>query len=311
MEATVTLGSQPKVKRIPNELCLGAVLVGAISLAGILAPWISPFDPDQQHYLLKRGAETIMSPFPPGSDYWLGSDFLGRDLLSRILWGARSTLIICGLILMARMLLGTSLGLLAGWVGGWVEAQVTMLTSWVAAFPSLLLAIVALEVLRGNRNPTMYVLALCLVGWAEIATFVKHQVQSIARAPYVEGAVAIGSGHFDILRRHVLPNLAPHLWSLAALEASSTLLLVAELGFLGYFVGGGLTVELLKGTSATSGLTLVDRIPEWGQMVGAGRERMLNEPWLLLGPGAAFALAILGLNLLGEGLRKLWDPFRS
>jgi len=298
-------------RRWPVELWLGLVLTGGLILVALLAPALSPMDPEQQHHTLQRGAETILSPFPPGPEFWLGSDFLGRDLLSRLLWGARPTLLICVAVLFTRMLLGTVLGVLAGWCGGWLDEQVMMLTGWSTAFPSLLLAIVAMEVLGGHTKPTMFVLALCLVGWAEVATFVRHQVQSISHAPYVEGARALGCGSMDILRCHVLPNLAPSLWPLAALEASSVLLLVAELGFLGYFIGGGLSVEVLKGVNATSGSITVDRIPEWGQMVGAGRERMLNEPWILLGPDAGFALAVLGLNLLGEGLQQVRAPLRK
>jgi ABC-type dipeptide/oligopeptide/nickel transport system permease subunit len=295
------------VRSLSPRLLAGAVIVLGIVLVALFGSAIAPRDPLEQNYLYKLGDDTLLSPFRPVPGYWLGTDAIGRDILSRLLAGAGRTLAAVGIILVARLLLGIALGLFAGWFGGWLDDQLSLLMSWISAFPTILFAILLLTLLRGQRDPVLFVVALCAVGWTDVAAFVRHQVQDLARAPFVEGAVAIGSSELGILRRHVAPNLAPHLLSLAALEASSVLLLVAELGFLGYFIGGGLSVEILRGSAATSGSILLDRVPEWGQMVGAGRDYMLNAPWVIIAPGASFAAAILGFNLLGEGLREALD----
>ena len=292
---------------VPPRLVVGGLLVAALVFVALFGPSIAPHDPAEQNYLYHLGDETLISPFRPVPGYWLGTDAIGRDLVSRLLAGAGPTLVGVAVILAARLGLGILLGLLAGWFRGRIDEQISLLISWITAFPTILLAIIVLTLLRGQRDPVIFVVALCAVGWADVASFVRHQVQEIAREPYIEGAIAIGSSGFGVLGRHVLPNLAPRLLSLAALEASSVLLLVAELGFLGYFLGGGLSVEILKGSAATSGSILLDKLPEWGQMVGAGRDYMLNAPWLIIAPGGAFAVAILAFNLLGEGLRDLLE----
>lgn len=304
-------GQASWARRVSPRLLVGGTIVLALVLLAVLGPSLAPHDPAEQNYVYQLGGETLMSPFRPVPGYWLGTDALGRDIVSRLMAGTWRTLLGVGIILVARLALGVFLGLLAGWFGGWLDEQIMLLVSWITAFPTILLAVVVLTLLHGQRDPLLFVVTLCLVGWADVATFVRHQVQDIARAPFVEVAVAIGSGGFGIVRRHILPNLAPHLWSLAALEASSVLLLVAELGFLGFFIGGAVSAEILRGSDATSSSILMDKLPEWGQMVGAGRDYMLNAPWMILASGAAFAVAILGFNLLGEGLRESLDPRRA
>ncbi|HEV8656093.1 MAG TPA: ABC transporter permease subunit [Candidatus Limnocylindria bacterium] len=283
----------------------GVVALGAVALFG---PQLSAADPQAQRLVLFYPDGTFkVPPTPPDPYYPLGTDPLGRDQLARILWGARLTFTVVLLALLLRALLAVVFGVLAGWRGGTADALVTLVTNAVAGIPQLLLALLVAVALRENAI-LGFVVALGCVGWAEGAQFVRAEVMRIRRAPYVEAATALGARTRGIITRHLLRSLAPQLFGLIALEAGATLLLLAELGFLGVFMSGGV---VLVDNSNRPILPVRDRTPEWGQMLAGAQSYAFSNQFVAFVPGVVVAAAVFAFNLLGEGARAATDPFSS
>ncbi len=261
---------------------VGGALVALFIVASVLAPWLAPFDP----HAIPTGLASA-SLRPPGPLYALGTDALGRDLVSRVLYGGRVSLMVGVGVELVTALMGTLIGLVAGYYGGWLDGLLMRVTDTVMAFPSLILAIGLIAVFEKPGLDKVF-LVLVLLGWTTIARVVRGEVLSLKTREYVQAARALGVPNTVILVRHLLPNcLAP-------------LLVAATIG-----VGGNMVAE-----AGLSFLGLGAQAPtiSWGAMLAEGQTFLASAPWVAVFPGLALMLAVLGINLLGDGLRDLLDP---
>ena len=284
-------------------LVVGGLIVFALFLIVLFGPLLAPENP----YLAGQRVSMIIDgnyttpPFPPMEDLPLGTDQWGRDILSMLLYGTRNTLVAGLFISMARILLGFALGMLAGWnEGGLWDSVVMSLVELTAALPALLTGMILILALGIQRGITVFIVALCFVGWAEIAQYVRSEFMIIRRKPFVDGARIIGLDALGIAIRHILPNLLPSLVIIAVLEMGAVLMILGELGFVGVFMGGGTWVQVGDTTVAN-----IPDIPEWGAMMAGVRQFARSKTWMVLYPAMAFFAAVLGFNLLGEGLRRI------
>ena len=281
----------------------GVIVLGVLALFGAQ---LSTGDPQAQRLVLFFPDGTFkVPPTPPDQYYPLGTDPLGRDQLARVLWGARLTFTVVLLALVLRASLAVLFGVLAGWRGSGVDALVTLVTNAVAGVPQLLLALLVAVALR-EHTVLGFVVALGCVGWAEGAQFVRTEVMRIRASPYVEAARALGTRTRGLITRHLLRALAPQLFGLMALEAGATLLLLAELGFLGVFMSGAVSFVDDAGRPI---LPVRDRAPEWGQMLAGAQQYAFSNQFVAFVPGVVVAAAVFAFNLLGEGARAATDPF--
>ena len=267
-----------RARRLRN-LAIGSVLVGALVLTAVLAPVIAPFDP-------VRDADLSNYLRPPAAPFLLGTDTFGRDVFSRMIYGARISLGVGIAVQASALAIGVTLGLLAGYFGGRVDQLIMRLTEVVFAFPGLLFAIAIMAVI----GPSLYnvFLALGLVSWTSLARVVRGQVLSLKEEEYVDAARAVGASNARIIARHILPNTLAAVTVLVTLGIGGAILAEAGLSFLGL---GAQPPE-----------------PSWGSMLSAGRDYLLQAPWLSLYPGLAIFLTVMGFNLLGDGIRDLLDP---
>jgi ABC-type dipeptide/oligopeptide/nickel transport system permease subunit len=285
--------------RVNVPLIIGGLLIAVLALCAVAAPLIAPHDPLATVFLF-NGKNIIPAPYPPGTPGLpLGSDTLWRDMLSRLIYGCRYTLLFCGVAATLRIAIGAALGMLAGWYPRASRAIDIVVSVW-SAVPSLFFAIVPILIV--NRSGSLaastatFVIVLGLTGWAETATRCRVAVRGLSAQPFVESAYAIGLRRGAVLWRHILPNLRDLLVIEAAYAMAAVLLLVGELGFLGVVVGGSL---------GDKGVGSVNPIyAEWGSMLAKGLRDRGSGLWLLLEPLIAFTIAILAFNLLAEGLRR-------
>ncbi|EPX87849.1 ABC-type dipeptide/oligopeptide/nickel transport system, permease component [Rubellimicrobium thermophilum DSM 16684] len=279
-------GVLARLARRPLVLA-GLAVIGLTVLAAILAPWLTPYAPDQQHFdgLTLQGA-----PLPPGGGpdgaFPLGTDLLGRDLLTRILYGARTSLVIGILANGMALLVGTLVGVTAGYFRGIVGALLMRFTDLMMAFPALLLAICLAAILR----PSLWIVALviALVNWVQVARVLYTETTSLAVRDFIQAERAIGAGHGRILLRHILPHLLPTIIVYGTLGISTTVLLEATLSFLGI------------------GVQPPD--PSWGNIIFESQTYFQAAPWLVFFPGLAILALALAFNLVGDGLRDVLDP---
>lgn len=274
-------GTSHRVRRelMRNPLALaGALFLLAVILVGILAPIIAPHSPTDQDILARLQR--------PTSTHWLGTDELGRDELSRLIYGARTSLFIGFVGTAAGVVLGTILGLAAGFFGGWLDTLSMRLIDIMYAFPGILLAILIVAVM----GPGLFnlVVALAIWGVPTLARIVRASVLSLKTEQFVEASQAIGAGRVRIMFRHLLPNCLAPIIVYATLGVAGALLTTAGLGFLGIGV---------QPPGA-----------EWGEMLSVGRDYIQEAPLLLIVPGVAIFLAVLSLNVIGDALRDALDP---
>ncbi len=263
---------------------------GLLGLAGVLvvvvvslfAPLLAPHDPSRQFF---EGLTLEGDPLPPSRAFLLGTDLLGRDLLSRLIYGARVSLIVGVVANGAAVLLGTLVGIVAGYARGATETVLMRITDVMTAFPALILAIALAAVL----GPSLWIVALviALVNWVWVARAVHAQVLSIGQRDFVEAAQALGVRPPRTLWRHILPHLTSTLLVFGTLGISTTVLLEASLSFLGVGVQ--------------------PPTPSWGGIINESQSYFVNAPWLVAFPGAAILLTSLSFNLLGESLRDALD----
>ncbi len=253
-------------------------LIAVFALCALLAPVIAPYDP-----LLQALGSRLM---PPSPDHWLGTDSLGRDIASRILYGARISLIIGVVVVASAGVFGTVVGLVAGYSGGLVDEALMRLTEVFLAFPALILAMA----IAGALGPSLTnaIIAIAAVTWAVYARLTRGQILSLRRREFVEAARAIGASQFRIVFRHLLPNALAPLMIQASFDLGSSIIAAAGLSFIGF------------GAQPPT--------PEWGVMISEGRNYISTQPWLSLFPGLAILLAVGSFNLLGDGLRDAFDP---
>jgi peptide/nickel transport system permease protein len=259
----------------------GVVLVALFGAASLLAPLLAPEDP---HAVASGGGLTLERPTRA---HPLGTDALGRDVLSRVLWGGRVSLAVGVGVEAVVVVLGCVIGMLAGYFGGPVDAALMRLTDVVMAFPSLVLAIGLIAVFERPGLDKVFIVLVTL-GWTTIARVVRGEVLSLKARDFVQAARALGGGHRAIMLRHLLPN------------AVAPLLVAATIG-----VGGNMVAE-----AGLSFLGLGAQSPtiSWGAMLADGQTFLATAPWVAVFPGVALLLAVLGVNLLGDGLRDLLDP---
>ncbi|MFQ6000823.1 MAG: ABC transporter permease subunit [Anaerolineae bacterium] len=289
-----------------RSLIAGATIVGLLLIVAVLGPELAPHNPFHVDRIQTINGEIGRAPFPPSSTYWLGTDDQGRDTLSLLLYGARQTLTMAVLATVARILLGLLLGTIAGWWHGKAVDRVLMsMVEFLAPFPTLILAIALILAMGIQRGQISFIIALCLVGWGEVAQVVRSHVLAIRHKLYVEAARALGLSEPEIISRHALPNLLPTLLALAALEMGGVLLLLGELGFVKIFIGGGTTY-----LDEAIGIIHFFDVPDWGAMLGTSWRYFSAAPWLPLAPAIAFFVSILGFNLFGFGFQRFVERGR-
>ena len=259
-------------------LFAGMAIVGIGLLGAICGPWLAPFDPASQELALRLAAPTTGHPF--------GLDELGRDILARILAGARISFFVGLVVVGISASLGTAVGAIAGYIGGAVDDWISRVVDTLLAFPGLLLAIAVVAVL--GPSLTNVLLALTVIGWVGYARLVRGQTLRAREFEYVQAARALGAGTFEILWRHIVPSVLP------------AVLVQATLGMAGAIVG--------EASLSFLGLGVQPPTPSWGTMLNGGRAHLLDAPHLTVFPGLAIAGLVLGFNALGEGLHRLIDP---
>lgn len=266
-----------RLRRHPAAM-IGLILILAIVLAALLAPWLAPYPVDEQHLDFIRSA--------PNGQFFLGTDSLGRDLLSRLLHGARIALLVGLVVVAIEVVVGVPLGMIAGYFRGRLDIAVSTLTDMVWAFPPLVLALgVMAAVGPGLFNA---VIAIALVSWVPFTRVTRAKVMVLRQRDFVQASIAIGSSHVRILWRHILPNIMVTNLVLVTLTLPGALLTAAALSFLGFGVQ--------------------PPTPEWGAMLNEGRPYLQDAPWIATFPGLAILLTVVGFNLLGDGLRDVFDP---
>ncbi|WP_225028054.1 ABC transporter permease [Xinfangfangia pollutisoli] len=258
---------------------LGLAIVGLLLLTALLAPLIAPHDPVVQD-LSRR----LQPPGTPG--FLLGTDDFGRDILSRIIWGSRVTLYIIALVAVTAPVLGLMIGTVSGYFGGWVDAVLMRLTDIFMAFPRLILALALVAVL----GPGIFnaVLAIALTAWPPYARVARAETLTVRNSDYIAAVRLQGASHLRIIAGHIVPMCLPSVIIRVTLDMAGVILIAAGLGFLG--------------------LGVQPPMPEWGQMISAGRKFLFEQWWIPTMPGLAIFLVSLGFNLLGDGLRDVLDP---
>jgi ABC-type dipeptide/oligopeptide/nickel transport system permease subunit len=299
-----------------NYLLYAGSLISTLVLGlALFGPSLAPRDPMQRSgvffvdgVVYGPNPMRALGPFI-SAEYPLGLDIVGRDVLSRLLWAVRPTLLLCAAIALARLMIGMLLGMLAGWFGGWLASLIDGLISVCVSIPLLIVAIAVLTALDGWPALTVFVVALTLTAWCDTATLVKSRTQTVLQAPFIESARAIGRPSGGLLWYHVLPQLWAIIPLLLAFELSAALLVVAELGYLGYFIGGGFVYQDSVGNFDVQYLQTAG-YPELGQMLSQFFLQLYRTPWASFFAGSLTVLALVGFTLLGEGLRRGMDVTR-
>ena len=292
MQATAPASAspiQPRRIQSPNALLVrrfaqektavfGLVVIVFFALIALSAPLLAPFDP------LKQDIPNGLAP--PSAEHWMGTDKLGRDIFSRMLYGARISLGAgLGVVVMSAFV-GTLIGIVAGYVGGWLDEGLMRVTDIFFAFPSLILAMA----IAGALGPSLQnaLIAVAVVTWPVYARLVRGQVLTLREREFVQAARAVGATDGVILRRHLLPNTLSPLQVQASFDMGAVILSVAGLSFIGF------------GAQPP--------MPEWGVMISEGRNYITTHWWLTFFPAIAMLLAVAGFNLVGDGLRDVLDP---
>jgi peptide/nickel transport system permease protein len=285
-------------------LVIGTILLSLLLVVLFYGPSLAPHSPYTTVGMTYEDGQFTIPPFPPDETYPWGTDVLGRDMLSLILSGAQQTLLLAGMAMLARLLVGVVLGAAAGWFkDSWLDRAILTLAEVIATFPTLLLAMTLILAIGIRQGMRPFIIALSLVGWGEIMQFVRSEVISLRPRLFIESAYALGVPGPRIIRKHILPNLVPALVSLAAIEMGAVLMLLGELGFISIFIGGGAFVELFIWGPAYH----YSEVPEWGALLSNTRTYARSYPWMAIYPSLAFFVSILGFNFFGEGLRRLMD----
>lgn len=257
----------------------GLILLVILIVLAIFAPWIAPFDPAAIHLHARMLA--------PSGTHWFGTDELGRDILSRVIFGTRISMIVAGSVVSVALLVGILLGSLAGYYGGWLDTLINVfLMNVFMALPGILIAIALVAFL--GPGMTNLILALSITGWVGYARLVRAQVLAVREREFVEAARAMGATDLRILMRHILPNIIQPVMVQAAIGMAGTILAEATLSFLG--------------------LGVPPPMPSWGVMLNDARAHLFDAPHMVLFPAIAIMLAVLSFNFIGDGMRDQLDP---
>ncbi len=260
---------------------LGLAVVTAFIGLALFAPWISPYDPLQTSWSAVRKA--------PTAAHWFGTDEIGRDVLSRVIWGTRASLLAGLVSVCISLALGVPIGLLAGYVGRGVDGLISRITDAMLACPFLILAIALAAFLGPSLTNAM--IAIGISATPVFIRLTRAQVLAVKVEDYVEAARAVGNSHLRIALRHILPNVVPPLIVQATLAIAAAVIAEASLSFLG--------------------LGQQPPAPSWGSMLNTAKNYIDNAPWMAVWPGLSIFLLVLSFNLLGDGLRDALDPRRS
>ena len=261
----------------------GLALIALTVIAAIAAPWLTSYAPQEQMF---DGLTIEGAPLPPGDTFVLGTDLLGRDLFSRILYGARTSLIIGVVANGMALVIGTLVGVTAGYFRGWIGTVLMRFTDLMMAFPALLLAICLAAIFQ----PSLWIVAMviALVNWVQTARVLYTETTSLAEREFIAAERTLGAGHGRILFLHILPHLVPTIIVWGTLGISTTVLLEATLSFLGVGVQ--------------------PPTPSWGNIIFENQTYFQSAPWLVFFPGAAILILALAFNLVGDALRDVLDP---
>jgi peptide/nickel transport system permease protein len=273
----VSVSLRALLRQHPRVLVAASLLL-FLALVGLLAPWIAPQDPITTH-----PDDNLL---PPGLGHLLGTDELGRDLLSRVIWGSRVSLPVAFVAVAVGLFVGGTIGLLAGYRGGFTDLLLMRLIDGILAFPALILAIALVAALGPSLRNAM--IAIGIVQIPVYARLTRAQVLQLKTQDFVMAARAVGVRPRRIVLRHLLPNLANPLIVQVSLSAAFAILAEAVLAFLG--------------------LSIQPPTPDWGFMINTGARFLANDPWLAIAPGLAICLAVFGFNWLGDALRDALDP---
>ncbi|NNV06651.1 nickel transporter permease [Geobacillus sp. C56-T2] len=262
-----------------NKIALvGAGIVFFFILVAILAPWLAPYD-----YKDQQLAERLQ---PPSSEHWFGTDDFGRDIFSRIVYGARISLWVGFFSVLGSVIVGSLLGIIAGYYGRWIDGIISRLFDILLAFPSILLAIGIVAVLGPSLQNAL--IAIAVINVPNFGRLIRSRVLSIKQEEYITAAKAIGMSDWRILIHHILPNSLAPIIVQGTLAIATAIIEAAALGFLG--------------------LGAQPPTPEWGKMLSDAKEFLTQAPWTMIFPGLAIMLTVLGFNLMGDGLRDALDP---
>lgn len=279
---TLTLWGDVWHRLRKNRLAIiGTAIIMTLVLTALFAKFIAPYPPDLQNLSI--------SEIGPSSKHWFGTDTLGRDYFSRVVYGSRISIAIGVVAVGVMLLLGLTLGALAGYFGGWIDAVVMRIADLFFAFPFIVGVIVLITVLQDRipRMPLLF-LAIGFFGWATVARIFRSSILQVKNLEYVQAARALGAGNLRILLRHVVPNSLAPVIVYATIATGTVILTEAALSFLGIGVPVG--------------------TPAWGLLVSEGKTHMTTEPWLVIFPGLAIVATVLGFIFLGDGLRDSMDP---
>lgn len=279
VESDSFLRDTVRVFRKNKMAMLGLILVSLLFLVAFFIPLISPHDP----YRVALDEQFL----PPSSTYWLGTDNFGRDLLTRILYGARISLLVGIVPSFISLMIGAIMGIISGYYGGRIDFIIMRLADTMIAFPSLLLAMVVMYTLGANLFNIF--IALSLVGWAGVARVVRSQTLALKEKEFIEAARALGTTRAKIMVRHIFPNIVPTLIVLFSLSIPEAIMWESSLSFLGVGV----------------------QPPEasWGLLVAKGKEYLFASPLVAIMPGVAILITVLAFNFIGDGLRDALDPY--
>ncbi|NKC05026.1 ABC transporter permease [Brucella haematophila] len=269
--------SEPKV-------ILGGGFILCLILVAIFAPWLAPKDPLEQDLMLATLPPAGYAGAEPG--FWFGTDDLGRDVLSRLIHGTRIALLVAFVAAGLSALVGTTLGLLAGWYRGWVDAIISRLVDIWMAFPPVLLSILLVAVFGAGVHSV--IAAIVIIDWTRFCRVVRSETMAQAQMDYVTAAKVLGFSRFKILIGQILPNVGPVLIALISLEMGIAVIVEAILSFVG--------------------LSVSSDTPTWGGMIAQGRQIIYQGWWVLVAPLIMLFLTVLAFNQLGDGLRRALDP---
>ncbi|WP_033840972.1 ABC transporter permease [Bordetella bronchiseptica] len=257
---------------------LGALIVLAFVVLALLAPWVASHDPFQTSFMTIRKA--------PSAAFWMGTDELGRDIFSRMVYGARASLMAGMVSVLIALAVGVPFGLAAGYFGGWTDSVISRATEALLAIPFLILAIALAAFLGPSLTNAM--IAIGVSAAPKFIRLTRGQVLAVKNEDYVQSARALGASDLRIIGRHVFPNVMPPLIVQATITIATAIIAEASLSFLG--------------------LGLQQPNPSWGSMLNTAKNFMTQAPWMSIFPGSAIFLVVLGFNLLGDGLRDALDP---
>jgi peptide/nickel transport system permease protein len=261
----------------------GLGIIAITVFAAVFAPWVAPFDPGEQFF---DGLTIEGAPLPPTWTFLFGTDLLGRDLLSRLIFGAQTSLVIGVVANGVAVSIGALVGIVAGYFRGWIGTVLMRFTDLMMSFPALLLAIVLAAIFK----PSLWIVAMviAMVNWVQVARVIYTETRSLAERDFIEAERSLGAGSFRILWSHILPHLVSTIVVWATLGISTTVLLEATLSFLG--------------------IGVQPPTPSWGNIINENQTYFASAPWLVFIPGAAIILLALAFNFVGDALRDILDP---